>query len=248
MRLHVAFLPSLILPGPQVCAVIDVIRASTTLITLVERGAGPVWIAGDVAVARRAAHGRDEVVLAGEAEGLAPAGFHYGNSPVELSQVQLAGKPVIFVTTNGTTAIKAVERAEAVLVGALRNATAVCRQGWDTAKRLSADLTVVCAGRENNFGIDDAYCAGYLVDRFVQMGPVDLTDGAQAALRLYQSESDVLRLFELSAAGQNVIRLGLGADLAYCAQRDVSTVVPRLGGEIQMLESAENSSSYPGLM
>ncbi len=243
MRLHVAFLPSLVLPrrsgsaeGGQVCIVVDVIRASTTLVTMVERGARQVCIAGDVASARQAAAAHEGALLAGEAEGLAPPGFAYGNSPVELSRVPLAGRTVVFVTTNGTAAIRAVRDADSMLVGALRNGAAVSREAWEAAKALGDDLTIVCAGREGAFGIDDAYCAGYLVQCLLQMGSPDLTDAAAAAARLYRSEPDALALFSQSAAGRNVVRLGLTADVPFCAARDASEVVPRLGREIFLLE------------
>lgn len=243
MRLHVAFLPSLVLPRPSgatrrkhVCVVVDVIRASTTLVTMVEQGARQVFIAGDVASARRAAAAHEGALLAGETEGLAPSGFDYGNSPVELSRVPLAGKMVVFVTTNGTAAIRAVRDADSMLVGALRNGAAVSREAWEAAAALGGDLTIVCAGREGGFGVDDAYCAGYLVQCLVQMGTPDLTDAAAAAARLYGSEPDAPALFSQSAAGRNVIRLGLTADVPFCAARDASEVVPRLGREIFLLE------------
>lgn len=237
MDLHVAFLPQLVRPGRQVCIVIDVIRASTSLITLVERGASRILIASDVAAARRMASRYDGVALAGELEGLAPPGFQYGNSPVELSTASVARRPVIFVTTNGTAAIRAVEQNGPVLVGALRNGAAVCSEAWDAASGQRADLTLVCAGREGAFGIDDAYTAGYLAARLMDVHEWTLTDGTDAALRLYRSEPDPLVLFRRSAAGQNVIRLGLSQDVDYCAERDRSSAVPRLGRELVILES-----------
>src|SRR2546427_1344603 len=85
MRLHVAFLPSLVPTGrpgsarSQVCLVVDVIRASSSLVTIVERGASRILIAGDVDSARQAASW-DGFVLAGEEAGLAPAGVHFWNS------------------------------------------------------------------------------------------------------------------------------------------------------------------------
>jgi 2-phosphosulfolactate phosphatase len=236
MQLHVAFLPSLV-TRPQVCIVIDVIRASTTLVTLVERGAGPILIAPDVETARRHARVRPGAVLAGEEDGLAPAGFDFGNSPVELARAELGGKTVIFATTNGTAAIRAVQGAMAVFIGALRNGGAVSAEAVELAHRQEVNLTVVCAGRVGAFGIDDAYCAGYLVDRVLQGKNLELTDAAEAALRLYRSEPDSVAVFRRSAAGRNVIELGLGGDVDYCATRDVSAVVPRLGREIRLLES-----------
>ena len=236
MRLHVAFLPHLVRPGAQVCIVIDVIRASTSLVTLVERGASRILIASDVATARAVAPRYEGAALAGELDGLAPPGFDYGNSPVELSKADVARRPVVFITTNGTAAIRAVERSGPVLVGALRNAAAVCADAWEVASGQEKDLTIVCAGREGAFGIDDAYTAGCLASQLMAVHAWTLTDGAEAAVRLYRSAPDPLELFQRSAAGQNVTRLGLGHDIEFCARRDVSTAVPRLGRELVIVE------------
>lgn len=248
MQLHVAFLPSLTAPGRsawgrgQICLVVDVIRASSSLVTIVERGAARILIAGTVASARQAAAAGNDAVLAGEEEGLAPPGFHYGNSPVELARAPLHGRPVVFVTTNGTAAIRAVKEADAVLVAAMRNGAAACREAWQEAAARGDDLTVVCAGREGGFSIDDAYCAGYLVDSLLRHGSLELTDGSNAALRLYRSEPDTLAIFSQSAAGRNVIRLGLTGDVAFCAQRNVSDAVPRLDRELDLVEDAVETS------
>lgn len=259
MRLHVAFHPSLLATGapweaprpdqraapppadrPQVCLVVDVLRASTTLVTLVERGAGTIYIAPSVEAARASAAARAGAVMAGELEGLAPPGFDYGNSPVEASRAEVAGRSVVFVTTNGTAAIRAVHRLGPVLIGALRNADAAAGEALAVARAEERDLTVVCAGREGAFGIDDAYCAGALVDRILHHAgarqDLQLTDGATAAHHLYRTEPDARALFTRAAAGQNVIRLGLAGDVEYCAQADVTTIVPRLERELQMLD------------
>ena len=251
MRLDVAFVPTLRAPihdspssarprhlarNRHLCIVVDVIRASTSLITLVERGASRVFIAGDIDSARAAAP-RTGAVLAGEQEGLAPPGFTYGNSPVELSRASVDGRPVVFVTTNGTAAIRAVTDARTVLVGALRNGAAVCREAWAEATAHGDDITIVCAGREHAFAIDDAYCAGYLIHRILESGSGDPTDAAMAAVMLFRSEPDAQAVLTRSAAGRNVIRLGLVEDITYCAQRDASSVVPRLGRELFLLET-----------
>ncbi|MDQ7843638.1 MAG: 2-phosphosulfolactate phosphatase [Armatimonadota bacterium] len=245
MRLHVAFHPSLLLTGaldpapvdrPQVCVVVDVLRASTSLVTLVERGADGVYIAPSVAVARARKGELPRVVMAGEEGGLAPEGFDYGNSPVELAAAEIRGRPVIFVTTNGTAAIRAVAGLGPVLIGAMRNGAAAAAEAFRLARAAGSDVTLVCAGREGGFGLDDAYCAGYLTSRLLEHGPFDLTDGAEAALLLYRSEPDTLAVFLRAAAGRNIVRLGLQADVSYCARRDCSSVVPTVGRELRLVE------------
>lgn len=245
MRLHVAFHPSLLATGsqppvsatrPQVCVVVDVMRASTTIIAFLERGASPIYVASGIEAARVGAAAIPGAVLAGELDGIAPPGFDYGNSPVEVSTAEIEGRAVIFATTNGTVAIRAVEGLGPVLIGALRNAGAVADEAAASSRDEACDLTIICAGREGSFGIDDAYCAGALADRLLARVSFDLTDGAEAALRLYRSEPDAPALFMRSAAGRNITRLGLAPDIDYCAESDASTIVPRLGRELRMLD------------
>jgi 2-phosphosulfolactate phosphatase len=245
MRLHVAFHPTLLATGsqpavsptrPQVCVVVDVIRASTTLVTLVERGASRIYIASGIAAARAGAGRVTGAVMAGEQDAVAPPGFDYVNSPVEASRARVEGRPVIFATTNGTAANQAVHRLGPVLIGALRNARAVAAEAVAAAGESGCDLTIVCAGREGSFGLDDAYCAGALVERILPIVKAELTDAADGALRLRRSAADALELFRQTAAGQNVIRRGLGPDVDFCAEVDVSPAVPRLGRELEMLD------------
>ncbi|MGZ3636624.1 MAG: 2-phosphosulfolactate phosphatase [Ktedonobacterales bacterium] len=111
------------------CVVVDVIRATTTLCVLFERGCRSVLVAPSVAAARMvrsdvATSGTD-MLLAGEVEGLPPPGFDYGNSPAEFARRDLRGEDVIFATTNGTRAIRACAGSRVILTGALRNASAV---------------------------------------------------------------------------------------------------------------------------
>ncbi len=121
------------------CIVVDVIRATTTLCVLFERACRSVLVAPDIAAARAARAGlattRADVLLAGEVEGLPPAGFDYGKSPAEFARHDFEGCDVIFATTNGTRAIRACAGSRAILTGALRNASAVTR----TALALTLD-------------------------------------------------------------------------------------------------------------
>jgi 2-phosphosulfolactate phosphatase len=112
----------------DVAIVIDVIRATTTLAVLFDRGCARVLVAGDIPAARaHAAEHPGEYLLAGEVGGLRPPGFDFGNSPVELAAANLDGRAIIFSTTNGTRALHACAGVGAILAGSLRNVEAVCR-------------------------------------------------------------------------------------------------------------------------
>jgi 2-phosphosulfolactate phosphatase len=249
MKLDVAFLPSLFRePERYVCVVVDVLRASSSLVVLLERGMEEVLLASSIGEARRLARERPQYLLCGERGGLPPRGFHYGNSPVEFAGLELAGRRAILCTSNGTSALTRAATAPLVLVGALLNATAVGRAATEAAAERGLDVAVVCSGDEGGtaFSLEDALGTGAIVDAIVGLGreaPVrarlTLSDGALAALTLYrahqgqehQPEADpppAETALRASSHGRDLEALGLSEDLSFCARRDAFATVPCL--------------------
>ncbi len=218
-----------------VAIMVDVLRASTTIVTLLERSVARLWVTGTVEDARRLSAAGDRLLM-GERDGLPLPGFDYGNSPTALLDADLQGREVVLTTSNGTAALCRLADARAVLVGCMRNATACCRVALTQAQQLGAPLGIACAGRHRRFVLDDAVCAGALVDTLLALAPaagmtLELTDGAVAARRLWSTYDDVRVAFRASNSGRRVQEIGAAADIAFCAEQDVSVVVPRLGEE-----------------
>ena len=246
-RVDVAFVPAAFGRAAEVAIVVDLLRASTSLVTMVERGCAPIHLAASIDDARRAAVAHPEYLLVGEEGGLAPSGFQYGNSPVELAAAPLAGRGAVMATTNGAPAIHAATSARVVLVGCLRNAGAVSNAAWEAAGD-GGEIVVVCSGRAGNtggFGLDDAYCAGVLVERLAHMGPAELTDTAEAARLLARAEPEPLGVLLRSAAARNVADLGLEHDVSFCGAIDTSSTVPRLGREVLLFPPQAGFSRFP---
>jgi 2-phosphosulfolactate phosphatase len=249
VRLEAVFLPRDVpAPAGRVCVVLDILRASSTLVTLLERGAAPLCVAGTVEAARAlAASLPGGALLCGEVGGLPPPGFDHGNSPTEMAGLTLAGRPVVLATSNGTRALAALAVAPAVLVGCFRNAGAVVARGLALAHALGAALTLVCSGDANGsqFSLEDALAAGYLVGCVLAANgaaTTELDDGARAAWRLWQwyaasatPAEAAARGFAEAVHGQDLARLGFTADLDYCAHVDASRAVPRLALERDVL-------------
>ncbi|MHB8618004.1 MAG: 2-phosphosulfolactate phosphatase [Chloroflexota bacterium] len=221
----------------SVAVVIDVLRASSTIVTLIDRGCASVGLAASTEAAReagRAANGA--ALLCGEEEGMPPYGFDHGNSPSEFAGLDFTGKHVILSTTNGTGALRACRDAPAVLVGALLNANAVVREALELVKDLRG-LVLVCAGRAGRFVLDDAVTAGYLChvilnEARVRDVAVSQGNGAIAAYRLYHSYPSLLPALNESASGQALYPLRLERDISYCARPSISKRVPRLARQI----------------
>ncbi len=255
MRIQVSLVPQL-LPDPAtrgVCIVIDILRATTTLTTLLAYGAARVFVAPQASEARALKAADSAALLLGEIGGLRPPDFDYGNSPHELAPARVAGRRAICHSTNGTAAIRAAIAAPLTLLGCLRNATAVVAYGYAAARERGVPLTIVCSGGSGGraFALDDTLVAGELValaagvDAAAGSNP-DLDEAADAALTLYRaafgaaSRPDAARwalaLAETSA-GRQLVGLGLGADIPFCAQVDATRAVPvaALEGEAVVL-------------
>ncbi|MGM0368751.1 MAG: 2-phosphosulfolactate phosphatase, partial [Actinomycetota bacterium] len=98
----------------SVCGVIDVIRATSTITTLLAKGISKIIIADSKKDALSLKENNGGCVLCGEEGGLPPKGFDYGNSPLEISRLRnLKGKNAILKTTNGTVSFFRVKKSVA---------------------------------------------------------------------------------------------------------------------------------------
>lgn len=238
--LHVALVPDEIpesgLQHTQAALVIDVLRASTTIITALAEGAVCVVPVAEIAeVNRLAANLGAGAVLGGERNGLRPAGFSLGNSPLEYTPETVSGRTLVLTTTNGTYALARCKGAGAIGVASFRNAAAAVRwAGLQLA--LGRELIVVCAGTRRRFTLEDACLAGLLAQLIqAEVDELVLTDGAQAAQLIWQGwQQDPLAVMQASAHGRDLAQMGFRADLEFCAQVSVVDMVPQLlNGRLQ---------------
>jgi 2-phosphosulfolactate phosphatase len=213
----------------RVVAVIDVLRASTTIAVALSNGARAVVpLESTEEVANRAkALSRSDVKLAGERRMLPIPGFDLGNSPTEFTREAVEGKTILMTTTNGTGAFTAVQGARDVVVASYVNFTAVLTI-LRTALRGGADVSIICAGREKQFALEDAACAGrYVLQVTKRLADVQLNDAAVASTFLDRKYGDnLVRLFSAASHGRALMEAGFEEDLALCASVDSYPVLP----------------------
>ena len=232
MRIDVFFGTSGLTPGDtagRVVVVIDVLRASTSIATALANGARAVipLDSTDEVVMRAKAFDRSEVKLAGERQMRPIPGFDLGNSPLEFTRETIEGKTVLLSTTNGTGAITALQGPRDVVIGSYVNFSAVLAM-LRTAMRGGTDIAMLCAGREKQFSLEDAACAGRFVHHAMRRrADVALNDAAFAGMLIDRRYSDnLMRLFSASAHGRALSEAGYGDDLAACAAIDSYPVIP----------------------
>jgi 2-phosphosulfolactate phosphatase len=214
----------------RVVVVIDVLRASTSIATALANGARAVIPLEntDEVVMRAKAFERSEVKLAGERQMRPIPGFDLGNSPREFTRESVEGKTVLLSTTNGTAAIAALQGPPRdVVIGSYVNFSAVSAM-LRAALRGGTDIAIVCAGRDKQFSLEDAACAGRFVHHAMRRrADVTVNDAAFASMLIDRRYSDnLLRLFSASAHGRALSEAGYGDDLTDCAAIDSFPVIP----------------------
>lgn len=210
--------------------VIDLLRATSTMVEAIYNGAKNIFPVCDVeeAINLYRMH-PDQSVLAGEREGLKIEGFDLGNSPQIFTREVVENKSVILTTTNGTMALHAVRNSEIILLGCLRNRKAIANRLLE----IDQNIALVCAGTDERFSGDDYYCAGAIIDAMLQQTEqIDLSDAAQVARLYYREAYQNPSLIKETMHYKKMLSLGLEEDLAFCFEEDVYDCVPQMVNSI----------------
>lgn len=252
-QLHVHLLPSLIeadaLNGGT-AVIIDILRASSTMITALQNGAKRVIPCGttEEAFRLREQSPNESIILGGERGGVKIQGFDYGNSPAEYSTAAVAGRTVVFTTTNGTKAILKASPAATILIGAFLNRAVIA----DRLLQERRDTHLICAGTDGIVTGEDVLFAGAIVDELIASeSEVSrrwvLNDSAVMAWSLWRKKvADVAQggtdpadqhgavceclalAMRDTQGGRNLVSLGYDSDIGLCSQLDQFRIIPKL--------------------
>ena len=218
------------------CVVLDVLRATTSMMTALANGAESVIPVGEISEALAWRQRRPDVLLAGERQGFridaARTGgvrFDLGNSPREFTPETVKGKTIVMTTTNGTRALRACEGASHVLIGCFLNLRAVANC---VREQNVEHLLLVCSGTHEQAALEDTLAAGALCERlWPDYSTGDVADSAEMARRLYPLfQSDLLGGLKHARNGRRLLSIPeLEGDVWFCVQRETLGLV----GEMQ---------------
>jgi 2-phosphosulfolactate phosphatase len=233
MKIDLLFLPSEIRDSElenKLVIVIDVLRASSTIVTALNNGAKDIIPVESQEDATRLMQeiGRKYVLLCGERGGQKIEGFDLGNSPFEYAAEVIQDKTLIFCSTNGSRAIVKASSAGKVMVGTFINLGAALKHALGNKPD---EIVFLCSGKEERFSLEDTVCAGMMVAWLKEKmnKNLELSDSAQAGLQVYsQHQKDLLKMLNNSFHGKYLASLGFQEDLVYCSQVDSIQVVPVL--------------------
>jgi len=211
----------------KLVVVIDVLRASSTIVTALAngcRGFIPI-LSPEQAKEEAQQFEKESVLLGGEREGKKIEGFNLGNSPREYKGEVVKDKTIIFSTTNGVKILEMVKNAHRIIIGSFLNLHAVCNY----CTNYQGDILIICAGKEGKYSLEDAACAGGIINslRDVFPGGYQEVDANLTAQLLYENfGNNILEILRKSQHGQYLESIGLGKDLKFCSQLDFFHIVP----------------------
>ena len=168
--------------------VIDVLLATTTLVTAFDNGAHRVFPTETLEEVESVLERLDasNTLRGGEQDAERIEGYELGPYPREYPPETVDGKDVIFVTTNGTRAIADAARSEELLVGCLRNAPAVAHYLQESG---TDSIYLICAGSGGRFTLEDFLGASTIL-AYMHTEHWHLNDAAWLALEFARDYQD----------------------------------------------------------
>jgi 2-phosphosulfolactate phosphatase len=206
--------------------VIDVLRASSTIITAIENGALGVFPTLTIDQARELARTVPDSILAGERRGLRIPGFTLGNSPLEYTPRTVQGKNIVLTTTNCTKVLEACKQLSSdvrVVIGALLNAGAMAELSRKLIEQENGNISIIEAGTSGGRSQDDRICSELLLTMIECEAPRRLTPDLQNIVNLLLHS-----VLVSTKHGKRLIRIGFKKDVSYCSQLSISNVIPEL--------------------
>ncbi|MDP2302234.1 MAG: 2-phosphosulfolactate phosphatase [Ignavibacteria bacterium] len=225
--------------------IIDVLRASTTIITALANGAKEIVPVSSVEFAMKASGSMfgGQTLLGGERNTKMIDGFNLGNSPLEYIPETISGKSIILYTSNGSRAIVKSKFSENSIICSFQNLSAVAHY----LVELNNNVEILCSGRNGVFSLEDTICAGKLVTELSSLATdVELTDSSLAALTLAKSlGKNLKKMMTESEHGKILIENGFEEDIKYCSKLNTIPIIPIFSANVIKILQHPKTEAVP---
>lgn len=215
-----------------IAIIVDAMRMSAMLCTLLHIGVTKVHVVRGVSEARALAKLLRNAMLVGERKSVKPKGFDLSNSPTEALKYQARKRAAVFTSTTGAQRLHEALGACTILIGTAVNASSVASVAEGIASERGCDVVIIPAGRSDNPALpsdEDWYASAAIASR-MSIPVCDEQREIVAAMWDEIKEQGLKRIFSESLHGQQLISLGLKEDVELCAQLDMFSEVPWVKG------------------
>lgn len=198
----------------DICIVIDVLRASSTIIAAFMRGFPSIKLYHCITTIKK------NSIIVGEYKGQKPQDCHFGNSPVELLNSRDINGELLFFSSNGSPCIAAcLHKQTVVFIGAIINSKAVGNAAKAMAKHLTKNISIIFAGCQGVLESDDLLAGSIIYSKTLY--PLSVIGDIQPV-----QPTDILQALLTSQPGLRLISIGHEQDIRFCAQEDITDIVP----------------------
>ncbi len=248
MKIHVLLSPlnvDELYFAKKTTVVIDVLRASSTIVTALENGAREIVPVGTIEFAMKVSGNAfgGQTILGGERNTKKIEGFTLGNSPLEYTSDAIQGKSIILYTTNGSKAIVKAKFSENLFIATFNNINTITKH----LIKLNLDIQILCAGASGMFCIEDTVCAGKLIEEIKkEKENIELSDAAKASLSLANSFGEnINKMLHECEHGKLLIENGFENDINSISKVGIFNVIPYYNSGVikKMVFSDEESKS-----
>lgn len=211
-----------------IVVLVDVLRATTSICTAFANGALSILPVATLEEAKKLK--AEGYLVASEQDGRKLDFADFGNSAFSFTKQNIAGKTLVYCTTNGTRALEMVRHAEVIAIGSFINLLALTN--W--LIKQDKNVVILCSGWKNKFCLEDSLFAGALAKALLDHpGYMTWCDSAAASIDLWEiAKPDILGYVEKAAHRQRLKRLELDDVIPYTFTLDQTDVVPVFDGKI----------------
>jgi 2-phosphosulfolactate phosphatase len=212
----------------QVVVVVDIFRATTSIVTAFMNGAKLIRPVADTEEAERY---KALGWLAGAERNVQKCSFaDFGNSPFDYTPDKVGGRRIAFTTTNGTKAISIARHAHSLITGAFINIAAVARFCINTER----NILVLASGWKDRVNTEDLLFGGALAELLTNHSYRPASDAARMALDMWNMYKPNLRMYiEKTDHYSRLQALNLDNSVDYC----LSMNLPAADGIVPILDT-----------
>jgi len=206
----------------NIVVIVDILRATSSICAAMHNGVKSIIPVATVEEAREMKN--QGFMVASERDGYVLDFADFGNSPFNFTPEIVAGKEIVYSTTNGTRCIHMASHSKVVVIGSFLNISVLTN--W--LIKQDSPVLIFCASWKDRFSLEDTVFAGALAEQLLTSGKFEtICDAVTASIDLWTlAKNDLSGYVQKAAQKGRLAAKGLADCIDYCLTEDLCPVIP----------------------